>query len=184
MQNKQAGFDWREPENLAAPVQLLPQAAALASRLQKLATQGIYLGTSSWKYPGWLGKLYTPERYFSRRKFSPKKFERECLAEYAAVFPTVSGDFAFYQFPSTRTWKHTFDQVPEGYRFSLKIPEEVTVERYPVDMVFEPNPFGHVWTAPARPAYTVKLRNRTAAPATVELELATLSLWLHTVSRD
>jgi hypothetical protein len=24
---------------------------------------GVYLGTSSWKYEGWLGRIYTPERY-------------------------------------------------------------------------------------------------------------------------
>ena len=25
----------------------------------QLAREGVFIGTSSWKYPGWLGKVYT-----------------------------------------------------------------------------------------------------------------------------
>jgi uncharacterized protein YecE (DUF72 family) len=28
-----------------------------------LAAKGVYVGTSSWKYEGWFGQLYTPSRY-------------------------------------------------------------------------------------------------------------------------
>jgi hypothetical protein len=38
--------------------------------------------------------------YLKRGKFSRKKFDETCLADYAETFPTVCGDFAFYQFPS------------------------------------------------------------------------------------
>ena len=31
----------------------------LAERLRALAAEGIYFGTSSWKYEGWLGGIYT-----------------------------------------------------------------------------------------------------------------------------
>ena len=51
----------------------------------------------------------------------------------------------------------------------------MTMERYPVDMVFEPDKFGNVWTAPAVPSYTVKLRNRTGEPRAVQLELTSVS---------
>jgi hypothetical protein len=68
----------------------------LAARLHALASEGVYFGTSSWKYPGWLGSIYKPERYFTRGRFSQKKFESECLAEYAETFPAVCGDFSFY----------------------------------------------------------------------------------------
>jgi hypothetical protein len=34
----------------------------------------VYFGTSSWKYEGWLGSIYTPERYLTRGKFSKKKW--------------------------------------------------------------------------------------------------------------
>jgi uncharacterized protein YecE (DUF72 family) len=72
----------------------------LARRLRALADQRIFIGTSSWKYDGWLGQIYTRERYFSRGKFSQKAFEAECLAEFAETFPIVCGDFSFYQFPT------------------------------------------------------------------------------------
>jgi hypothetical protein len=35
----------------------------LKSKLRRLATENRYLGTSSWKYEGWLDQIYTPERY-------------------------------------------------------------------------------------------------------------------------
>ena len=47
----------------------------LQSAVQRLAASNIYIGTSSWKYEGWLGQIYTPDRYFTRGKFSAKKFE-------------------------------------------------------------------------------------------------------------
>jgi len=144
MADEQLAFDWgeedakrqaagREPaaggESPAAG--MLPRAAALRARLGALAGRGAYLGTSSWKYPGWLGQVYAPQRYETRGKFSERKFNQECLSEYATVFPTVCGDFAFYQFPSAAMWDRLFSQVPAGYRFSLKVPEDVTVERFP-----------------------------------------------------
>jgi hypothetical protein len=52
------------------------QAAALAAR-------GVHVGTSSWKYEGWLGQLYTAARYEYRGKVAKTRFERDCLKEYA-----------------------------------------------------------------------------------------------------
>lgn len=124
---KEGGLPW--PKGEAA--ELLPSAAALRQRLYKLATEGIYLGTSSWKYEGWLNQIYDPQRYETRGRFSEKKFKRDCLAEYAGIFPAVGGDFSFYQFPSERSWAELMAQVPAGFRFGLKIPEEITVDRYP-----------------------------------------------------
>ena len=76
----------------------------LADRLRQLAARNILIGGSSWKYEGWLGQIYRRERYLSRGRFSKKLFEAECLREYSEVFPTVCGDFAFYQFPTTEFW--------------------------------------------------------------------------------
>ena len=63
--------------------------------IKALAADGVFVGTSSWKYPGWLGQLYSEERYLTRGKFSEAKFNRSCLAEYAESFPTVCVDAAF-----------------------------------------------------------------------------------------
>ena len=49
-----------------------PQAKRLGPKLRALAEQGVYFGTSSWKYDGWLGSIYSPERYHTRGKFSQK----------------------------------------------------------------------------------------------------------------
>lgn len=106
-------------------------AARLAPALRSLAEQGVYFGTSSWKYEGWLGSIYTPERYVSRGKFSRKKFEAGCLREYAETFPVVGGDFSFYQFPTPEYWASLFHGLPATFGFGLKAPEEITVKRWP-----------------------------------------------------
>jgi uncharacterized protein YecE (DUF72 family) len=108
-----------------------PQAARLAPRLRALAAGGIDFGTSSWKYEGWLGSIYTPDRYLVRGKFSQRKFEAECLAEYAETFPVVCGDFSFYQFPTPESWQRLFGQTPAALHFGFKVPEEITVMAWP-----------------------------------------------------
>jgi len=105
--------------------------AALAARLRTLAGANIWIGTSSWKYDGWLDQIYTRGRYTVRGKFSQKRFEAECLAEYAETFPAVCGDFSFYQFPSSQYWQRLFGSAPSTLRFALKVPEEVTAEVFP-----------------------------------------------------
>lgn len=108
-----------------------PQAKRLAPALRSLANNGVCLGTSSWKYEGWIGSIYSRDRYMRRGRFSTKRFEAECLSEYAETFPTVSGDFSFYQFPSAEYWAKLFAVVPPGFTFALKVPEEITVHHWP-----------------------------------------------------
>lgn len=108
-----------------------PLATKLAPALKKWAERGVYFGGSSWKYPGWVGQIYTESKYLTRGKFSNAKFERECLAEYAETFPTVGGDFSFYQFPKPDTWEKIFSGTPAHFTFGLKVPEAVTVLRWP-----------------------------------------------------
>jgi uncharacterized protein YecE (DUF72 family) len=103
----------------------------LAGRLHALAAQNVYIGGSSWKYEGWLGQIYSRERYLSRGRFSRKTFEAECLREYAETFPTVCGDFAFYQFPTEEFWRRLFAHVPASFRFAFKVPEQITCKLFP-----------------------------------------------------
>jgi len=103
----------------------------LAAKLRALASEHIYIGGSSWKYEGWLGQIYSREWYLSRGKFSRKLFEAECLREYAETFPTVCGDFAFYQFPSVEFWSKLFRQTPADFRFAFKVPEQITCKVFP-----------------------------------------------------
>jgi len=103
----------------------------LSARLTALASQDIFIGTSSWKYEGWLGQIYTRDRYLSRGRFSQKRFQDECLSEYAETFPIVCGDFSFYQFPSEQYWRKLFGSAPAKLQFAFKVPEDVTVKQFP-----------------------------------------------------
>jgi uncharacterized protein YecE (DUF72 family) len=96
-----------------------------------LAAKGVYVGTSSWKYEGWFGHLYTPERYLYRGKVATKRFERDCLNEYAEVFKTVSVDAAYYTFPSEKYLQGMADQVPDDFRFGFKVTDSVTIKKFP-----------------------------------------------------
>ena len=60
--------------------------SSLKTALDRLASEDIFVGTSSWKYPGWIGQLYQPERYKFRGKFSKSRFQDSCLEEYADIF--------------------------------------------------------------------------------------------------
>ncbi len=110
---------------------LPPQASRLAPKLRALADRGVYFGTSSWKYDGWVGSIYSTDRYVTRGKFSKAKFEENCLTEYARTFPTVCGDLTFYQFPREQYWAKLFDAMPESFIFGFKVPEDITVETWP-----------------------------------------------------
>ena len=104
----------------------------LAEKLRALSRQGIYIGGSSWKYEGWLGQIYSRERYLWRGRFSRRIFEQECLREYAETFPAVCGDFAFYQFPTEDFWRKLFAQTPADFRFAFKVPEQITCSVFPI----------------------------------------------------
>ncbi len=73
-----------------------PTSKTLRGPLQQLVSESVFIGTSSWKYPGWCGQVYDESRYTTRKKFSEARFERECLAEYAEFFPTVFVDAGYY----------------------------------------------------------------------------------------
>ncbi|MCP5516144.1 MAG: DUF72 domain-containing protein [Verrucomicrobiales bacterium] len=104
--------------------------AGLSARLVALAQRGVYLGTSSWKYPGWLGQIYDEERYLHHGRFSLTRFGRRCLAEYAETFSTVCVDAAYYRFPDERHLESLVSQVPPGFRFGFKVTDEITVRRF------------------------------------------------------
>jgi uncharacterized protein YecE (DUF72 family) len=97
----------------------------------RLAQEGVFIGTSSWKYPGWLGQLYTKDPYVWHGRFSEARFERQCLAEYAQVFKTVCVDAAYYKFPDHAFLESLVSQVPPDFLFALKVTDRITIKRYP-----------------------------------------------------
>ncbi len=103
----------------------------LAKRVQELAAQNVYVGTSSWKYEGWRGLLYDESRYLYRGKLSEKRFQEQCLTEYAEIFRTVCVDATFYQFPQPKMLDSIMGQVPEDFRFGFKVTSDITLKHFP-----------------------------------------------------
>ncbi len=101
------------------------------ARIAALAEKGIFVGTSSWTYQGWIGQIYTASRYEYRGKVANTRFEENCLSEYAETFKTACFDGAYYTFYGAEKWQAMAAQVPPDFRFGLKVPEAITVKRYP-----------------------------------------------------
>jgi uncharacterized protein YecE (DUF72 family) len=82
----------------------------------------IRVGTQGWNYPAWAGPFYPVGT-------RPDDF----LRTYARAFQTVEVDSTFYAVPSEKTVKGWAAKVPEGFRFALKLPQEITHVRRLVD---------------------------------------------------
>ncbi len=108
-----------------APAPAGSYATANAGRLRQWAARGVFFGTSSWKYPGWKGMVYT------RSYPSKRDFDQECLAEYATIFPTVCADFALYDFPKPLQMRAFHESTPEEFTVSFKVTDRITIKRYP-----------------------------------------------------
>ncbi len=103
----------------------------MKQQVGELAANGVFLGTSSWKYQGWLGQLYTPSRYEYRGKVATTRFERDCLAEYSEVFKTVCVDAAYYDFPRPEYLQKLADAVPNDFQFGFKVTDAITLKKFP-----------------------------------------------------
>jgi uncharacterized protein YecE (DUF72 family) len=103
----------------------------MKTKAAALAANGVYIGTSSWKYEGWFGQLYSPTRYEYRGKVARTRFERDCLGEYAGVFKTVCVDAAYYSFASEKYLQGLTAQVPPDFQFGLKVTDEITIKAFP-----------------------------------------------------
>jgi len=104
---------------------------AIKQRAAELAAKGVFIGTSSWKYEGWFGQLYTPARYEYRGKVAKTRFQRDSLSEYDEVFKTVCVDAAYYDFPRREYLQGLADQVPDDFRFGFKVTDALTIKRFP-----------------------------------------------------
>ena len=80
-------------------------------------TADIRLGAQGWNYDAWVGPFYPS----GTRAV-------EYLRTYARAFGTVEVDSTFYAVPPARTVKGWAERVPAGFRFALKLPQEITHE--------------------------------------------------------
>lgn len=80
-------------------------------------TNPIRLGAQGWNYDAWVGPFYPSGTR------SPSY-----LTTYARAFDTVEVDSTFYAIPPAKTVKGWGERVPAGFRFALKLPQEITHE--------------------------------------------------------
>lgn len=119
--------------------------SALRDDLAELAGKGVFVGTSSWKYPGWCGTVYDEARYLWRGKFAKSRFDKACFGEYAETFKTVSVDATYYALPTRKLVEGLASQVPLDFLFGFKVSDAITVKRMPNlprfgEMAGKPNP--------------------------------------------
>lgn len=53
----------------------------LRGKLVSLASNSVFIGTSSWEYPGWR-RMLDEQRYIYRGKFALSWFERDCSKDF------------------------------------------------------------------------------------------------------
>ncbi|HSP77093.1 MAG TPA: DUF72 domain-containing protein [Myxococcaceae bacterium] len=118
------------------PAEAPEEVRALGARLP----QGLYLGTSSWTFPGWKGLVYD-------REATSTRLSREGLAAYGQhpVLRTVGVDRTFYGPVPAATFTAYAAQVPPGFRFLVKAHEACTLARWPLHPRYgnvrgQPNP--------------------------------------------
>jgi uncharacterized protein YecE (DUF72 family) len=90
-------------------------------RLGRHLPPSVYLGTSSWSFPGWRGLVYGDS-------YSESTLAREGLAAYAQhpLLRLAGIDRSFHQPLSAREFEHYAGQVSESFRFLVKAPAQVT----------------------------------------------------------
>lgn len=75
--------------------------------------------------------LYDEQRYLYRGRLAESRFERDCLTEYAEVFPSVCVDAGYYRFPSPQYVESLVRQVPPHFQFSFKVTDDITARTFP-----------------------------------------------------
>lgn len=74
-----------------------------------------HIGCSGFSYKEWKGEFYP--------KGLPQK---DWLAYYAERFNTLELNVTFYRFPSLALLQNFYRKVPDGFRFSAKVPRIIT----------------------------------------------------------
>jgi uncharacterized protein YecE (DUF72 family) len=76
-----------------------------------------HIGCAVWAYKDWLGEL-----------FPAGSKSADFLSLYSRRLTTVEGNTTFYATPKAEVVKRWFTETPEGFRFCLKLPREVSHE--------------------------------------------------------
>ncbi len=105
-----------------APAEVAHEVAEVAKRLP----EALFLGTSSWSFPGWRGLVWA-------REHSEQVLARRGLAAYARhpLFRTVAVDRTHYAPLDAEAFRAYAAEVPASFRFLVKAHEACTLAQYP-----------------------------------------------------
>jgi uncharacterized protein YecE (DUF72 family) len=98
------------------------QLVALAAQLDARFGGRLYLGTSSWSFPGWRGLVWDD------RDYTESQLARTGLRAYARhpLLRTVSLDRGYHRALDRDTFARLAAQTPERFRFVVKAPSQIT----------------------------------------------------------
>ena len=116
-------FTSDSPPQAARAVGPAPVTDTLLETAKRLP-KGIYLGTSSWHFPGWARLVYdhpADERLLAREGLSA--YAQHPLLRCAGI------DRTFYQIMPASELRHYAEQVPAAFRFVVKAPMLCTATR-------------------------------------------------------
>lgn len=77
--------------------------------------QKVRIGTCAWTFEDWRGSFYPPDLPESR-----------WIEFYARYFPAVEIDSTFYRAPAEEDVRRWMEMTPATFRFSCKLPREIT----------------------------------------------------------
>ncbi len=78
----------------------------------------LYVGCSGWSYKGWNGTFYPPHLE-----------NKNWLSFYSRFFKFVEVDSTFYNIPSRFVVKGWKDKTPDDFKFALKFPKTITIDK-------------------------------------------------------
>ena len=125
------GVRWKMP-----PARAKREAPHTASgALCRSLPARLYLGTSSWSFPGWAGIVYGGH-------YSTKQLANAGLPAYAGLgpFKTVCVDRGYYGPISVDEYRRYAADVPEDFRFMVKADGAVTMANQRGSHDWRPNP--------------------------------------------
>jgi len=112
----------KAPASGVAPQPPDPALVALGRQVPP----GVFLGGSTWSYPGWAGLVYD-------REYSESKLAREGLEAYARhpLLKAIGIDRTHYQPLPAEDFAAYAAQVPDDFRFLVKAHEDCTLWSFP-----------------------------------------------------
>jgi uncharacterized protein YecE (DUF72 family) len=112
--------DAAAPDDPHGPVEAAAPSEETA-RLARHLPEQVYLGTSSWAFPGWQGLVY-------ENQYTETRLARQGLAAYSRhpLLRSVGIDRAYYQALDTAEWARYARQVPDRFRFVIKAASAIT----------------------------------------------------------